>query len=88
MPQFYFPGGKPVSAEVREEALAKIDELFRTSPDGLAVPAVRDLVKEVLGYTLLHSFHCLTALACLPADTKLTRAHDITNIPGYICGIA
>lgn len=47
VPQFYFPGGKPVPAEVREQALAKIDELFRSSPDGLAVPAVRELVKEV-----------------------------------------
>lgn len=34
-------------AEVREQALAKIDDLFRSSPDGLAVPAVREVVKEV-----------------------------------------
>ena len=34
-------------AEVREQALAKIDDLFRSSPEGLAVPAVRELVKEV-----------------------------------------
>lgn len=47
VPQFYFPGGKPVPSEVREQALAKIDDLFRSSPDGLAVPAVRELVKEV-----------------------------------------
>ena len=47
VPQFYFPGGKPVPAEVRASALEKIDELFRSNPDGLAVPAVRELVKEV-----------------------------------------
>lgn len=40
-----------MSAEVREQALAKIDDLFRSSPDGLAVPAVRELVKEVY-YTI------------------------------------
>lgn len=47
VPQFYFPGGKPVSAEVKSAALAKIDELFHANPDGLAVPAVRELVKQV-----------------------------------------
>ena len=47
VPQFYFPGGKPVSAEVRTAALEKIDELFRSNPDGLAIPAARELVKEV-----------------------------------------
>ena len=47
VPQFYFPGGKPVPAEVRQAALHKIDDLFRSNPDGLAVPAVRELVKEV-----------------------------------------
>ena len=62
-------------AEVREQALAKIDDLFRSSPDGLAVPAVRELVKEVY-YTIhpaalsppsdhsIHvvSWHCQTCL--------------------------
>ena len=47
VPQFYFPGGKPVPAEVRTTALEKIDELFRSNPDGLAIPAARELVKEV-----------------------------------------
>ena len=48
VPQFYFPGGKPVPAEVKAAALAKIDELFRAHPEGLAVPAVRELVKQVM----------------------------------------
>lgn len=47
-------------AEVREQALAKIDDLFRSSPDGLAVPAVRELVKEVYFTTLLLCPHHLT----------------------------
>lgn len=46
VPQFYFPGGKPVPAEMRSSALEKIDELFRSNPDGLAIPAARELVKE------------------------------------------
>ncbi|KAL3140589.1 hypothetical protein ABBQ32_005162 [Trebouxia sp. C0010 RCD-2024] len=72
VPQFYFPGGKPVPSEVREQALAKIDDLFRSSPDGLAVPAVRELVKEVfqlpkaLAYPL---FYKLVA----PNSSSVTR---------------
>ena len=54
-------------AEVREQALAKIDELFRSSPDGLAVPAVRELVKEVY-YTLC----CVTTTNALFAFTWLS----------------
>ena len=51
VPQFYFPGGKPVASEVREQALAKIDDLFRSSPDGLAVPDVSEVVREVSNQT-------------------------------------
>ncbi len=80
VPQFYFPGGKPVPAEVRASALEKIDELFRSNPDGLAVPAVRELVKEV-GYpsavlkcsTFLSHYACTAACKlcapCLVANT-------------------
>lgn len=64
VPQFYFPGGKAVPAEVREQALAKIDDLFRSSPDGLAVPAVRELVKEVY-----HNVH--PAALSPPSDHSL-----------------
>ena len=55
VPQFYFPGGKPVPAEVKASALAKIDELFHANPDGLAVPAVRELVKQVNDRYPLHA---------------------------------
>ena len=70
VPQFYFPGGKPVPAEVREQALAKIDELFRSSPDGLAVPAVRELVKEVYYifcccFTINALFACMLLSVCM-----------------------
>ena len=47
MPPFYFPGGKPVSEEVRESAAAKISALFDIYPDGLTIPAVKELIKEV-----------------------------------------
>ena len=87
MPQFYFPGGKPVPAEVRQQALAKIDDLFRSSPDGLAVPAVRDLVKEVSGQTSTCSCHCFNVLACLPASTKSSTSYIVANITEHTCGI-
>ena len=47
VPPFYFPGGKPVAEEVRQSAAAKIDALFDIYPDGLTIPAVKELVKEV-----------------------------------------
>ena len=47
MPPFYFPGGKPVSEDVRVSAQAKIDAFFEIYPDGLTIPAVKELVKEV-----------------------------------------
>ena len=47
VPPFYFPGGKPVAEEVRQSATAKIDALFDIYPDGLTIPAVKELVKEV-----------------------------------------
>ena len=47
VPAFYFPGGKPVAEEVRQSATAKIDALFDIYPDGLTIPAVKELVKEV-----------------------------------------
>ena len=59
VPQFYFPGGKPVPAEVREQALGRIDELLHSSPDGLAVPAVREMVKEVQGSPVPAGLACL-----------------------------
>ncbi|DBA83424.1 hypothetical protein WJX79_010649 [Trebouxia sp. C0005] len=77
VPKFYFPGGKPVPAEVRASALEKIDELFRSNPDGLAVPAVRELVKEVfqlpkaLAYPL---FYKLVA----PNSSSITRDAILT----------
>ena len=47
VPPFYFPGGKPVPEEVRVSAQAKIDAFFDIYPDGLTIPAVKELVKEV-----------------------------------------
>ncbi len=47
VPPFYFPGGKPVSEDVRVSAQAKIDAFFEIYPDGLTIPAVKELVKEV-----------------------------------------
>ena len=48
VPPFYFPGGKPVPEEVRVSAQAKIDAFFDIYPDGLTIPAVKELVKEVI----------------------------------------
>ena len=47
VPPFYFPGGKPVPEDVRESAAAKIGALFDIYPDGLTIPAVKELIKEV-----------------------------------------
>jgi len=87
VPQFYFPGGKPVPAEVRASALEKIDELFRSNPDGLAVPAVRELVKEVasssavLKYSeVLVSHYACTAVfqtMCTLSDCQYTRLQHV-----------
>jgi hypothetical protein len=74
VPQFYFPGGKPVPSEVRAAALEKIDELFRSNPDGLAVPAVRELVKEV---------------GSLPAvmECSISISHDACTAASILCAL-
>ena len=86
MPQFYFPGGKPVPAEVRASALEKIDELFRSNPDGLAVPAVRELVKEVgslsavLKYSVFVLHYACTAVfqtMCTVSNCQYTRLQHV-----------
>lgn len=46
VPPFYFPGGKPVPEDVRVSAQNKIDAFFEIYPDGLTIPAVKELVKE------------------------------------------
>ena len=84
IPRFYFPGGKPVPESKRRAVYRKIDELFRMYPDGITLPAVKELVKEVralaeaalCGPLLSHvnesapSFHC----PLLPLNTELAAA--------------
>ena len=47
IPQFFFPGGPPVPEAVQRGMQAKLDSCFSSSPDGLTIPAVKDLMREV-----------------------------------------
>ena len=48
IPRFFFPGGAPVPDPVQRAMQAKLDQCFSAHPEGLTVPAVKDLVREVL----------------------------------------
>lgn len=47
IPQFFFPEGPPISEAVQHSMQAKLDQCFSLHPDGLTIPAVKDLVREV-----------------------------------------
>ena len=48
IPRFYFPRGGGVPADAHTLMQTKTDALFRMHPDGLTIPAVKELMKEVL----------------------------------------
>ena len=47
IPRFFFPGGPPIPEPVQRAMHSKLDQCFAAHPEGLTVPAVKDLVKEV-----------------------------------------
>lgn len=47
IPVFYVPRGAQASPSSHGLMQAKIDTLFSMYPDGLTIPAVKELVKEV-----------------------------------------
>ncbi len=47
IPRFYFPGGKPVTEEVRAAVHAAVQRITDQHPDGLPILALRVLLKEV-----------------------------------------
>lgn len=47
IPQFFFPGGRPVPEEVLAAAAARVDALLAVYSGGLTVPGMKQLVKEV-----------------------------------------
>ena len=52
IPRFYYPRDERVGSEAVAVAHAKMDTLFSIYPDGLTIPAMKELVKEVPPYTL------------------------------------
>ena len=68
IPQFFFPGGPPVPEAVQRGMQAKLDSCFSSSPDGLTIPAVKDLMREV-------SVHC-RCMRCMrhPVSHTVMRA--------------
>ena len=47
IPQFFFPGGRPVPEEVLAAAAARVDALLAVYSGGLTIPGMKQLVKEV-----------------------------------------
>lgn len=47
IPRFFFPGGTPVPEAVQRSMQAKLDSCFASHPDGLTIPAVKNLMREV-----------------------------------------
>ncbi|CAK0763377.1 hypothetical protein CVIRNUC_003051 [Coccomyxa viridis] len=64
IPRFFFPGGAPIPEPIQKAMQTKLDQCFTAHPEGLTVPAVKDLVREV--------FQLPTALA-YPLFYKLAQ---------------
>lgn len=47
IPRFYYPRGERLGSDTVAMAVAKMETLFSIYPDGLTIPAVKELVKEV-----------------------------------------
>lgn len=47
IPQFYFPGGPRIPDTVKRDMQTKLDHCFASHPEGLTIPAVKDLIREV-----------------------------------------
>ncbi len=58
IPRFYFPEGRPAAEDSREAAQAKINALFAGSPNGITIPAIKELLKEVLVCRPVAKRHC------------------------------
>ncbi|BDA42548.1 probable serine/threonine protein phosphatase 2A regulator [Coccomyxa sp. Obi] len=64
IPQFFFPGGPRIPDVVKRDMQNKLDHCFASHPEGLTIPAVKDLIREV--------FQLPTALA-YPLFSKLAQ---------------
>ena len=47
IPQFYFPGGKPVGDEVKRSMYLSIQDVMDKHPVGLSISALKTILKEV-----------------------------------------
>lgn len=70
IPQFFFPGGPRIPDMVQRDMQNKLDHCFASQPEGLTIPAVKDLIKEVtcltfqgqLGFKFPSKLHRLNRL--------------------------
>lgn len=67
IPQFYFPGGKPVSDEVKRGVYQDLQAVMDKYPEGLSIAALKTLLKDVLE---------LPSCLAYPLFYKLVRPGD------------
>ncbi|KAK9806607.1 hypothetical protein WJX73_008526 [Symbiochloris irregularis] len=72
IPQFHFPNGKPLSKEHTLAVQSKLDHLFLVYPQGLTVPAIKDLVKQVLELPSVLAYPLFSKLV-VPSASMVTR---------------
>ena len=68
IPRFFFPGGAPIPEPIQIAMQTKLDQCFTAHPEGLTVPAVKDLVREVCSPALTLHTQEACKISCMPAN--------------------
>ncbi len=68
IPRFFFPGGAPIPEPIQKAMQTKLDQCFTAHPEGLTVPAVKDLVREVCSPALTLHTQEACKISCMPAN--------------------
>ena len=68
IPRFFFPGGAPIPEPIQIAMQSKLDQCFTAHPEGLTVPAVKDLVREVHSPALTLHRQKYCDIFCSPAN--------------------
>lgn len=84
IPQFHFPDGKPLSRETSQAVQRKLDALFQHYSLGLTVPAVKELIKEVLELPSVLAYPLFSKLV-VPGQSVVSRDAIETWLQKHRC---
>lgn len=88
IPKFYFPNGKPLPEARQSEMHARIESLMKEHPDGLTVPGLKELLKQVK-FKKAFMYHFLKAICtdphcCEEGVERVLWTMQVLDLPGLL----